>query len=51
MMRGFVDACLRGKPDPEVDASFEDGLAAQLAMSALLESQASERWTPLDAVI
>jgi predicted dehydrogenase len=50
MMRSFVDACLRGRLNPETDASFEDGLAAQLAMSALLESERSDRWTHLDAV-
>ncbi|MEI8037380.1 MAG: Gfo/Idh/MocA family oxidoreductase [Verrucomicrobiota bacterium] len=50
MMRSFVDACLHGHLNPEVDASFDDGLAAQLAMSALLESQESDRWTHLDAL-
>lgn len=50
MMRSFVDACLRGAIDPDLDATFEDGLAAQLAMSALLESEQTERWTRLDAV-
>jgi predicted dehydrogenase len=50
MMRSFVDACLRGNIDNKVDASFDDGLAAQLAMSALLESEESDRWTHLDAV-
>jgi predicted dehydrogenase len=49
MMRSFVDACLRGGLNTEVDASFDDGLAAQLAMSALLESEVSDRWTHLDA--
>lgn len=50
MMHSFVEACLRGKTDPDLDATFDDGLAAQLAMSALLESQESDRWTHLDAV-
>jgi predicted dehydrogenase len=45
-----VDACLRGKVDETLDATFEDGLAAQLAMSALMESQQSERWVSLDEV-
>jgi hypothetical protein len=49
-MRSFVDACLRGSLDPEIDASFEDGLAAQLAMSALLASEGSDCWTGLDSV-
>lgn len=50
MMRSFVDACLAGKINPDTDASLDDGLAAQLAMSALLESEKSDRWTRLDAV-
>lgn len=50
MMRSFVDACLRGSIDPTLDASFDDGLAAQLAMSALLESEQSDRWTHLEDV-
>ena len=50
MMRSFVDACLRGSLDAGLDASFEDGLAAQLAMSALLESEQSDRWTRLGDV-
>jgi predicted dehydrogenase len=50
MMHSFVDACLRGKVDETLDATFEDGLAAQLAMSALMESQQSERWVSLDEV-
>lgn len=47
MMRSFVDACLRGSIDPDLDADFDDGLAAQLAMSALLDSQEAERWVRL----
>ncbi|MEI6674025.1 MAG: Gfo/Idh/MocA family oxidoreductase [Verrucomicrobiota bacterium] len=51
MMHSFVDACLRGSIDPDLDASFDDGLAAQLAMSALLESEQTDRWTPLETVV
>ena len=50
MMHSFVDACLRGKLDPEVDASFRDGLESQLAMSAVIESESAERWIRLDGV-
>ncbi len=50
MMRSFVDACLRGALNPDLDASFDDGLAVQLAVSALLESQETGRWTRLDEV-
>jgi predicted dehydrogenase len=38
MMRSFVDACLRGNLDDDVDASFYDGLAAQQAIAAVIES-------------
>jgi predicted dehydrogenase len=51
MMHSFVDACLRGEVDESIDATFEDGLAAQLAMSALIESQASDRWVRLEDVL
>lgn len=44
MMHSYVDSCIRGNLDPEIDASFHDGLAAQYAMSALLRSQASGSW-------
>ncbi len=50
MMRSFVDACLRGGVDETLDATFEDGLAAQLAMSALMESEEADRWVRLDEV-
>lgn len=50
MMRGFVDSCLRGSIDPDLDATFDDGVAAQLAMSALLESEESDHWTCLNSV-
>lgn len=39
MMRSFVDACLRGSVDPDLDGTFEDGFAAQLAMEAVLAAQ------------
>lgn len=47
MMRSFVEACLRGSIDRDLDADFDDGLAAQLAMSALLDSQEADRWIRL----
>ncbi|MCP5543537.1 MAG: Gfo/Idh/MocA family oxidoreductase [Akkermansiaceae bacterium] len=50
MMRSFVDACHRGAIDAELDADFHDGLAAQLAMSALLDSQEHDRWIRLGDV-
>ena len=47
MMRSFVDACLRGKLDGEVDASFYDGLAAQQALAAVTEVNAQNTWVPI----
>jgi predicted dehydrogenase len=44
MMRGFVDACITGEINREFDATFEDGCAAQFAMSALMKSQTSMHW-------
>ncbi|HEV7784502.1 MAG TPA: Gfo/Idh/MocA family oxidoreductase [Thermoanaerobaculia bacterium] len=46
MMRSFVDACLRGRIG-EGDASFEDGLAVQQALTAAEES-AGGRWVGLE---
>jgi predicted dehydrogenase len=47
MMRSFVDACLRGCSDAEVDATFEDGAAAQYAMAAAQASEVQGRWVGL----
>lgn len=44
MMHGFVDACLKGEINHDLDASFHDGCAAQFAMSALIRSQSSNCW-------
>jgi predicted dehydrogenase len=38
MMRSFVEACLRGRLDGDIDASFHDGLAAQRCMDEVLKS-------------
>ncbi len=50
MMRSFVDACLRGSSDPEVDATFNDGLAAQLAMESVANESAQERWQSIERI-
>ena len=50
MMRSFVDACLRGSIDPEVDATFNDGLAAQLAMESVSNEAAQDRWQTIERV-
>ncbi|MGA0846530.1 MAG: hypothetical protein ACO3RV_08325, partial [Luteolibacter sp.] len=44
MMHSFVDACLAGEINREVDATFVDGCAAQYAMTALMKSENSMRW-------
>jgi predicted dehydrogenase len=38
MMRSFVDACMKGNIDKEIDASFHDGLAVQEHMQSVLRS-------------
>jgi levoglucosan dehydrogenase len=50
MMRSFADACLRGKLDGEMDASFHDGLAVQLGLDAILESNRCRTWIDLKHV-
>lgn len=47
MMRSFVEACLRGRLDGDVDASFEDGLAAQQGLAAVEQAQDGPRWVRL----
>ena len=44
MMGAFVDAVLRGHPDPAHDPSFEDGLRAQRAIDAALRSARAGSW-------
>jgi predicted dehydrogenase len=47
MMHSFVDACLCGELNNEIDASFADGLAAQEAMAAVIEADRSMKWVSL----
>ena len=44
MMCSFVEACLRGRSDPDVDASFHEGLAAQQGIAAVVAANAQSRW-------
>jgi predicted dehydrogenase len=44
MMRAFVDAILRNKPDGDLDATFEDGWRAQCVIDAVLASDTNRRW-------
>ena len=48
MMHSFVDACLRGKLDANIDASFYDGLAAQQALAAVNEAFQTQEWVHLN---
>ena len=47
MMRSFIDACLCGKLDGNIDASFYDGLAAQKGIAAVEESMLHMSWVRL----
>jgi predicted dehydrogenase len=47
MMRSFVDACLRGRLDGDVDASFGEGLAAQQGLAAIQQAQTGPAWVRL----
>jgi predicted dehydrogenase len=47
MMRSFVNACLSGRFNTEIDASFGDGLAAQQALAAVTEETAQRTWIRL----
>jgi predicted dehydrogenase len=47
MMRSFVDSCVRGEPDTDVDATFVDGLAVQRAIAAVVEANDSLHWISL----
>lgn len=48
MMHSFVDACLRGKLNANVDASFHDGFAAQLALVSIERANPNLPWVQLD---
>jgi predicted dehydrogenase len=47
MMRSFVDACLRGHLDGDIDASFADGLAVQQGLAAVEQGSANLTWIGL----
>jgi predicted dehydrogenase len=51
MMRSFVDACLRGRLDAEVDASFHDGLAAQQGLAAIATATTRPAWVQLKDMV
>ena len=47
MLGSFVDSVLRGRTDPERDASFEDGFRSQAAIDAIIAGNTSRRWEPV----
>lgn len=50
MMNSFVDACIRGHSNPEVDATFVDGVAAQQGLDAVMLANEHLAWVPLSDV-
>ena len=48
MMRSFVDAIRRGAPDPDRDATFEDGYRPQLALDAIVRSVDEKLWIAVE---
>ena len=51
MMKAFVDAVLRGAPDPELDGTFVEGHRAQVALDALHRSAREQRWVEVPSVL
>jgi predicted dehydrogenase len=51
MMRSFVDACLRGKLDGDIDASFYDGLIVQKGLKAVIEASQHRTWVCLEQMV
>lgn len=50
MMCSFVDSCLHGHSNLEVDATFIDGVAAQQGLDAVMQANDQLVWVPLPAV-
>ena len=48
MIHSFVDACLRGSLNADVDASFHDGFAAQLAIVSIERASKTLPWVQLE---
>lgn len=49
-MAGFVDACLGGASDPDLDATFYDGFAAQQGIDAVMAANDRLAWIPLSNI-
>jgi predicted dehydrogenase len=49
-MGAFIDACIKGQSNPDVDASFIDGVAAQQALDAVLRANEEFIWVHLSDV-
>lgn len=48
MMKSFVEACLRGRLDPSIDASFRDGFVAQQGLAAVASGSSGRGWVKVD---
>ena len=46
-MCSFIDACIKGHSNPDVDATFVDGVAAQQGLDAVLRANEEFSWVPL----
>jgi predicted dehydrogenase len=49
-MNRFVDACIKGYSDLEVDATFIDGVAAQQSLEAVMVANDRLAWVPLSDI-
>lgn len=51
MLGSFVESIVRGRVNPEQDASFEDGYRSQAAIDAIMAGGRSHRWEPVATAI
>jgi levoglucosan dehydrogenase len=49
-MYSFVDACIKGHSNPEIDATFVDGVAAQQGLDAVMRANDQFIWAQLPDV-
>jgi hypothetical protein len=49
-MCNFIDACIKGHSNPDVDATFADGVEAQQALDAVLRANEELIWVHLSDV-
>jgi hypothetical protein len=49
-MCSFIDACIKGHSNPDIDATFVDGVAAQQGLDAVLRANEELIWVHLSDV-